>query len=432
MTDLFGGDSFFLVLIGIFFFFISFFSMKSGLILMALSMLFSPEFKMGSIGMRDVTLRLEDVLIPILVLSWIAQRAMHRDGALLVSTPLNKPILFLLGLSIVSSLRGIASEYVSPLPSFFYMLKTAQYFAIFFLFASDAKSEKQIKFYLWFAILTAAMIGFYTLLQVPSVRIFSGQRITAPFEGDAEPATMGGYMAFLLLIIFSLFIYQTKIAPRLVLGLLGIIIFIPFLFTLNRTSHAALFLGLVFIGIVEKQKRYYVFILLGIFILAQAFIPALRERLLYTITDAVNPGRELGVDFSFQERIYAFRKMFQTWKYSPLIGWGITSIEIVDSQYARTLHEIGIIGLGLWLWIFSRLLKIGHWLFDVLEDQTLKGMVLGYSAGILGLLLHGFGAITFYIVRIMEPFWFVSGLVMALYLIHTARHHARPFHPVPE
>jgi energy-converting hydrogenase Eha subunit B len=35
----------------------------------------------------------------------------------------------------------------------------------------------------------------------------------------------------------------------------------------------------------------------------------------------------------------------------------------------------------------------------------------------VGILVHGFGAITLYIVRIMEPFWFVTGLVVSLYLI---------------
>lgn len=414
-------DYFPFILAGIFFFFVSFFSMRVGLVIMTVAMLFSPEFKAGSIGFRSVTLRMEDVLIPILILSWLAQRAMRRDRALLISTPLNIPIMLLLGLSVVSTLRGLLSDWVEALPAFFYIFKTSQYFVIFYLFASYVETERQVKFYLWFGILTAAMIGLYTLMQVPSVQIFSQQRITAPFEGTPEPATVGGYMVFLLLIIFSLFLYQTHPVPRLLLGALGIIIFIPFLFTLNRTSYAALFLGLVYIGFSAKEKRRPIIVMAVIFLLAQAFIPSVRERIAFTWVDASNPGRELGVDFSFQERIYAFRKIWGPWKSSPFIGWGITSIDMVDSQYARTLHEIGIIGLGLWLWIFTRLMKISRWLFEANDDPTLKGMVLGYSAGVLGLLLHAFGAITFYIVRIMEPFWFVSGLIMAMYLIQMGK-----------
>ena len=88
-----------------------------------------------------------------------------------------------------------------------------------------------------------------------------------------------------------------------------------------------------------------------------------------------------------------------------------------DSQYVRTLHETGIIGLWFWFWVFWRLFKMSRWLFENSEEGIFKGFMLGYMAGILGLLLHAFGCITFYIVRIMEPFMFVSGLVVALYLI---------------
>ena len=109
--------------------------------------------------------------------------------------------------------------------------------------------------------------------------------------------------------------------------------------------------------------------------------------------------------------------MWPTFKRSPLIGWGVTSMSFPDSQYVRTLHEIGIIGLAFWLWIFLRLFKMSRWLFDHFEGGIFKGFVLGYMAGVLGLLLHAFGCITFYIVRIMEPFMFVSGLVVALYLM---------------
>jgi len=36
---------------------------------------------------------------------------------------------------------------------------------------------------------------------------------------------------------------------------------------------------------------------------------------------------------------------------------------------------------------------------------------MGFPAGFIGLLVHSIGANTFIIVRIMEPFWFVAGMV---------------------
>jgi len=40
-----------------------------------------------------------------------------------------------------------------------------------------------------------------------------------------------------------------------------------------------------------------------------------------------------------------------------------------------------------------------------------KGLAMGFLAGFIGLLVHAVGANTFIIVRIMEPFWFVLGMV---------------------
>jgi hypothetical protein len=39
---------------------------------------------------------------------------------------------------------------------------------------------------------------------------------------------------------------------------------------------------------------------------------------------------------------------------------------------------------------------------------------VGLIAGLVGLLVHAIGANTFIIVRIMEPFWFLTGIVIAL------------------
>jgi hypothetical protein len=39
---------------------------------------------------------------------------------------------------------------------------------------------------------------------------------------------------------------------------------------------------------------------------------------------------------------------------------------------------------------------------------------VGYLAGLVGLLVHSVGANTFIIVRIMEPFWFLTALIVMI------------------
>ncbi len=408
---------FYLAVLAIFYFLISFFAVKVGIILTIFFMLFSPEIPIVTeIWLHPIVIRLEDILIPVLCLAWLARISTEKGAHLLTRSPLNKPIGCLLGLMILSTLVGIPTGWIDPLPATMFIFKTAEFFAIFFIAMNYMSTEGQVKQFLFFMILTLTLIGIYTLFQVSSVEIFSEHRISAPFEGSPEPASVGGYMAFLLLIVFGLFIYADKIFLRWVYGIIGLIVFIPFLFTLNRTSYAALVSGMIFIGIVAK-KRWITLFLVLLALTSVVWLPAsVKDRLAFTSYDAKNPGRIMGVDQSFQERITAFKIVWGNCAYSPLIGRGVTSYP-ADNQYARTLHEIGILGLAFWIWIFVRLFKISVWLFHSMEDAFLKGMVLGYRAGLIALLFHAFGAPTFYIVRIMEPFWFVNGLVMALYLL---------------
>ena len=404
------------IFLGVLFFLFSFFSIKTGLILMAFSMLFSPEFSIGRVGFRSIIIRAEDILIPLLALAWVARLTIRREFRLFAHSPLNMPIVVLIFLSCFSTIRGAFTGWVSPLPGFFYIFKTVEFFMIFFLVVNYVRTEQEVKVFLFVAVLIVFLIGLYTLKQVPSVEIFSEHRISAPFEGSPEPATMGGYMAFFLLILLGLFLYEQSRAKKWFYLLVGIVTFIPFIYTLNRTSYIALIGGAIFMSLTAK-KKWLLATVLGILILSPFVAPqSVKDRIAYTWQDAVNPGREIGVDAASQERVYAYTKMWKTARSSPLIGWGVTSWDNPDSQYARIIHETGFLGLGLWLWIFWRLFRMAQWLFGSLEG-SLKGMALGYMAGVLGILLHGFGAITFYIVRIMEPFWFVSGLVVSMYLI---------------
>jgi hypothetical protein len=47
------------------------------------------------------------------------------------------------------------------------------------------------------------------------------------------------------------------------------------------------------------------------------------------------------------------------------------------------------------------------------RDPLYRGLAAGLLAGLTGLLVHAVGANTFIIVRIMEPFWLLAGLVVS-------------------
>lgn len=409
------------VILGLVFFIISFISLRIGLVILAISMLFSPEISAGAVGSRPLTLRIEDVLIPILAVAWLAQVAVKRQWGVFSYTPLNLPILWVLFLSVFSTARGALAGIVPPLTGTFYVLKTVEFFFIFYLTLNYVKEEKQIMFYLFFVLLTGCVLGFYTIVQVPQVRMFTEHRITAPFEGSPEPATAGGYLLFLMMISLSIVLFEKRLFMKWFFTFFTGLLFVPFLYTLNRASYMAMIGGIIYLAIAAR-KKWFLVLVIGFLVTSPVWAPGpVRERIAFTWEDGKAPGRVLGVDYSLQERVFAFKKMYPTWKKSPLIGWGVMSWDMADSQWARTLHEVGIIGLLFWLWIFVRLYKIAWWLFKNQGEGLFKGMCMGYCAALIGLFFHGFGAITLCIVRIMEPFWFMSGLIVSLYLIEVRK-----------
>jgi O-antigen ligase len=78
------------------------------------------------------------------------------------------------------------------------------------------------------------------------------------------------------------------------------------------------------------------------------------------------------------------------------------------------LAETGLVGLVAFLWLVW---SVGRHALDVHAsrgDPEERGLVLGFLAGFVGLLVHAFGSNTFIIVRIMEPFWLLAGLIVVL------------------
>ena len=86
----------------------------------------------------------------------------------------------------------------------------------------------------------------------------------------------------------------------------------------------------------------------------------------------------------------------------------------MDAQYPRILVETGIVGLLAFAWLVYALFRVGVSTWQDAQNDLLRGLSVGFIAGLTGLLVHAIGANTFIIVRIMEPFWFLTGIIITL------------------
>ncbi len=385
-----------------------------GLAILIFSMLLSPEIIVGEVPGRDIVIRLDDLLLLIITFAWMAKTAINKGLALFAKTPLNKAIGVYILICVIATLRGISLGYVVPEKGFLYVLRYIEYFLLYILVVNHIHSRKQIKFFLTAFFITCAIVAVYGIIQIPQ-----GIRVSAPFEGEfGEPNTFGGYLLFIFCLAMGLLLKKMPKNTNYALAGLIILIFFPFLYTLSRASYIAIIFSFFTFIIFGKRKVVLITVMITIAVSIILIKPeAVFFRVEYTFKFEDESLAKIGdiyLDYSSSARIFSWLDSFETWKKHPILGRGITGIGFLDGQYIRTLPEMGIIGLFAFLWLLWTIYKNSHGIYKQMDDNFFKGLSLGFIAGFIGLAVHALTANTFIILRIMEPFWFVTGMIMML------------------
>lgn len=397
---------------------ICFFNTEMALYLIIFAMLFSPEFSFGGdlAEGRSLVFRVEDIIILVTFFSWVLKTALYEGVGLIVKTPLNRPIKIYILVSFVATFIGALIGKVNLASGLLYVSKYMEYFLVFFMFANNITDRDQVRRFVLAACIVALFTALYAFIQIPL-----GTRVTAPFEGQmGEPNTLGGYLILIISVLGGIWTVSRDDRLKVIIPCFIALLFIPFLFTLSRSSYLAAIPMFVTLFFFSNRKLLLSFLLLT-FILATPFLLPEKVKGRVTETFIPDPGfdrtqviGDVGFDSSTSERIYSFKYAINKWRQRPLFGWGVTGVGIIDSTYFRLLAETGLMGLVSFLYLIG---VIGLYLYAVYresQDQLLKGLALGMIAATAALLGHSVGAASFIIVRIMEPYWFFMACVFAL------------------
>jgi len=393
---------------------------EAGLYLVIFSMLLSPEIIMGDIGGkgtlgRGLTVRLEDLLLIFIGLSWFARTAVDKTAGLFRKTVLNQPIAAYILACFLATLYGKISGHVHGKAGFFFVLKYFEYMIVFFMVVNLVNSAEQAKRLLFCLFLTCFIVSVYGLIQIPG-----GGRVSAPFEGElGEPNTFGGYLVFMGAVAVALMDHLKNMRVRLGLAVLLVVLLISLLYTQSRASYMAVIPAYIVLGLLSRRRFYLIAGMIILLALSPVLLPRVaRERMADTFTQPVQEGQivvgKLRLDTSASARIIGYKEALSAWRKSPILGYGVTGHHFMDAQYPRILVETGVIGMLAFLWLIYTLFLMGLGTWQDAQDDLLSGLSVGLIAGLAGLLVHGIGANTFIIVRIMEPFWFLSGIIIAL------------------
>ena len=400
----------------------TFIDINIGLVAILLSMLLSPELEVGSAAGRSVIIRAEDLLLILVSLTWLMKMAFVKQLPLIRSSQLNAPIGIYVAILSFSTLRGMIVGDVMPLKGMFYVFKIVEYFILYFIVLNHTTSEKQVKLFLTVLIVTAVIVGIFGNTHIGKV-----DRISAPFEGSGEPNTLGGYLLFILAILGGLIFHYRE--RRLLFALVFIFLVPTFVFTLSRASYMGFLPALAAFVFLSKDKRVINAILMVFLcsVLLVAFGPkTVRDR----VVDTFKPEPQqklkqvgtLRLGPSPAARVESWNTVLtKFFPKKPLLGYGTTGIFFLDSQYILVLAETGILGLIAFLWIFLRIWVAAIKTYNTVETPLNKGITLGYLSGLVGLMVQAIGTNTFIIIRIAEPFWFFTAIVMKLTDIETGK-----------
>ena len=394
-----------------------------GIYVVTFSMLLSPEFSAGGGGIaegRTIMVRSEDFILIVIGFAWLAKTAVNKELGLVAKTPLNRPIALYIGANIVSTILGYLTGNVNGTSGFFYVLKYVEYFVVYYMVVNNVEDRDHARRLVIAAFLTAAIVSLVGIAQIPS-----GERVSAPFEGEiGEPNTFGGYLLFMMAIAGGVALETNRLRLRATcLALIGLMS-LPFAFTLSRASYLGVPPVFLVLTWLTRQRRVMVGLLLLLIVASPILIGVVptpvTQRILYTF----EPERgqptvrlhQVGValDPSTSARIYSLQAALGGWTRKPVFGYGVTGFGFMDAQYARLLVETGVVGLAAFLFLVGTALRSARHAFHELREPEDRGIALGFLAGTVGLLVHAIGSNTFIIVRIMEPFWFFAGLVVML------------------
>jgi hypothetical protein len=390
-----------------------------GLYILLVAMLLSPEIEAGSVGTHDelgVNLRYDDVLVIVIFLGVMLKHAFEGRPLMWRPSPINAGITGYYGLCLVSSLLALRLSVPAwdRDVAFFTLLKMLEYYLIFFMVGMSITSMDDVRRQLTVFFAVSLIVCVYGI-----VSIGTQPRVSAPFEaGGTEPNTFGGYLLIVMCTALSLAFFAPRRDLRLLLYTITGIASVPFVMTLSRASYASLFVALILLG--WMGRRYWIWGLIAVALIGAPilFPDVVIKRVQSTFepsgvaVDVPVVGSEVLIDKSAYERVYVWQKVRHNLKVWPFFGGGVSWDTVLDSQFARVIIETGLFGLAAFLFLLWRLIRTSRETYRWSRDWVAKSLGLAMCVNTLALMVHSFGTISFLIVRMMEPFWFLMALVV--------------------
>jgi general stress protein CsbA len=422
-------------LAAVFLFIICFFSVKISLVLLIFAMLLSPELEVGQTAKREITLRAEDLLLMVMTFGWLFRMAMYKEMGFTRKNFLNWPIFIYCFIAILSTGLGVMRGNVELASGALFTIKIIEYFFLFVVVINYIKDESDIDMLITSILVVAAIICVYALI----FGVMGGAgEMQAPFEGkEAERNTLAGYLVFIAALGGGILLHSQSKFEKASIGVFLPLVFVVLVFSISRSGWTAAIVSTLVLFLNSRKKGYFfLFLMIGVALLPFLFPTIARDRIDFTFhqvaqsTDLTYRFELFGIrlDTSSSARIYSVIYVLKRFLEHPFIGFGITGFPFIDGQFTRTLAELGVFGLVTFVWILTGVHRTLRTVMKMDISPRINGLALGFYAGFWGLMTHALTANTFMIIRIAEPFWCLTGIMV----VSIAKYHEKQQPQAPQ
>jgi len=325
-----------------------------------------------------------------------------------IKTPLDKPILFLLALCVLSSIFSL-----QRVESFWAFMLLLNYITIYYLVIHTIRTRVQFRRLVYLIIGIAAFLATFGLVKNFLTNPFSWwdypeiyknvYRVTATF-GNAN--NFAGYMEMVIPLLLGMFLTGLRRPKIIIMVCLVVLCITAMIFSFSRGGWIGMLFGFVFmvIALLSSQhfnrKRLVIGIICG-FLAISLFVLSNTGMVKRIVT--LKQKQDIT---NFRGRVTAWRGIVDMIRDYPVLGIGPGTFSVVFTQYQppglslryfrahndylQVISEAGLPIIPIIVWMIIALYRKG---FRKLKNPSrlVRGTTVGAMSGIAAMLIHSIG-----------------------------------------
>lgn len=394
-----------------------------------------------------------EVLVIIGLLFW-GLKIITTEKIKFVSTPVNFPVIIFVLISVLSIIWS---------DNIFSSLRELPFFLIgpflYFIIINNISNRYQINRIIITLLITGAFFGIYGIFQYIGIdfSIFdsaTGRQKVMGLFGNVN--YFAEYLVIIIPVAVSLFFFSQNKIQKILLLIAILFMGTSLVFTFTRSSYLSFGISLIFMfalytihwqdNFEKNKKKIFITVLLAIIIITSIFFLPNPLNKPGTAIDKIKSRAsvtQIVEGSSVKRRIATWKFTVLMIKDRPLLGSGIGTYKYntlkyqaeffeqgenrdiyphgfadkAHNEYLQLWAELGIIGLGIFLWLIIAYFAYSLKALKRSQDKFKQAIMIGLMGAVVAVLVDSIFSFPLHLPATIVLFWLVFGLTIVLGLI---------------